>query len=182
MTFKIHPSQHRQLLPNKGAEVMVKIWRFPVTAWLGCLASIAVFTHPTFAQLTPDNSLGKERSQVIRLNPNNDHIEGGAARGANLFHSFQDFNVGEGRGVYFANPEGITNIFSRVTGGNSSNIFGKLGVSGGANLFLLNPNGIVFGKNASLNLQGSFLGTTANGVEFGNQGVFSAKFRDIGRK
>lgn len=117
----------------------MKILWFAVTGWLGCVAGIAVSIHPAFAQLTPDNSLGKERSQVIPINPNNDRIEGGAARGTNLFHSFQDFNIGEGRGVYFANPEGITNIFSRVTGGNSSNIFGKLGVSGNANLFLLNP-------------------------------------------
>ncbi|MEH1858390.1 MAG: filamentous hemagglutinin N-terminal domain-containing protein [Nostoc sp.] len=152
----------------------MKILRFAVTGWLGCVGAIAVSIHPTFAQLTPDNSLGKERSQVIPLNQNNDGIVGGAARGTNLFHSFQDFNVGVGRGVYFANPEGITNIFSRVTGGNSSNIFGSLGVLGNANLFLLNPNGILFGKKAQLDMQGSFMGTTANGVQFRNQGVFSA--------
>ena len=152
---------------------MKTLW-FAVTGWLGCVAGIAVSIHPTFAQLTPDNSLGKERSQVIPINTNNDRIEGGAARGTNLFHSFQDFNVGVGRGVYFANPEGITNIFSRVTGGNSSNIFGRLGVSGNANLFLLNPNGIVFGKNASLDLQGSFLGTTGNSLIFPNGVEFSA--------
>ncbi|MDZ8066667.1 MAG: filamentous hemagglutinin N-terminal domain-containing protein [Nostoc sp. DedQUE08] len=153
---------------------MVKIWPIAVTGWLGCVIGIAVSINPTFAQLTPDNSLGKERSQVIPLNTNNDRIEGGAARGANLFHSFQDFNVGEGRGVYFANPEGITNIFSRVTGGNSSNIFGKLGVLGNANLFFLNPNGIVFGKNAQLDMQGSFVGTTASSVKFADGREFSA--------
>lgn len=153
---------------------MVKIWWFAVTGWLGCVGAIAVSINPAFSQLTPDNSLGKERSQVIPINTNNDRIEGGAARGSNLFHSFQDFDIREGQGVYFANPEGITNIFSRVTGGNSSNIFGTLGVLGNANLFLLNPNGIVFGKNASLDVQGSFTGTTANGIQFGNQGVFSA--------
>ncbi|MFN6455019.1 MAG: filamentous hemagglutinin N-terminal domain-containing protein [Nostoc sp. EfeVER01] len=153
---------------------MVKTWSVAVTGWLGCVVGIAVSINPAVAQLTPDNSLGNERSQVIPINTNNDRIEGGAARGANLFHSFQDFNVGEGQGVYFANPEGITNIFSRVTGGNSSNIFGTLGVLGNANLFLLNPNGILFGKNASLDVQGSFVGTTANGIQFGNQGVFSA--------
>ncbi|MEH2035895.1 two-partner secretion domain-containing protein [Nostoc sp.] len=152
----------------------MKILWFAVTGWLGCVAGIAVSIHPAFAQLTPDNSLGKERSQVIPINQNNDRIDGGAARGTNLFHSFQDFNVGEGRGVYFANPQGITNIFSRVTGGNSSNIFGKLGVLGDANLFLLNPNGIVFGKNASLDIQGSFLGTTANSLVFANGVEFSA--------
>ncbi|MFN6482465.1 MULTISPECIES: filamentous hemagglutinin N-terminal domain-containing protein [unclassified Nostoc] len=153
---------------------MMKIWWFAVTGWLGCVGAVAVSIHPTFAQLTPDNSLGKERSQVIPFNPNNDRIEGGATRGTNLFHSFQNFNVGDGRGVYFANPQGITNIFSRVTGGNSSNIFGNLGVLGNANLFLLNPNGIVFGKNASLDLQGSFLGTTANSLVFPNAVEFSA--------
>ncbi|MEH2359591.1 MAG: filamentous hemagglutinin N-terminal domain-containing protein [Nostoc sp.] len=153
---------------------MVEILRFGVVGLLGCVGALAVSISPTLAQLTPDNTLGIERSQVIPLNTNNDGIVGGAARGTNLFHSFQDFNVGVGRGVYFANPQGITNIFSRVTGGNSSNIFGNLGVLGNANLFLLNPNGIVFGKNASLDIQGSFLGTTANSLVFPNGVEFSA--------
>ncbi|MCC5624653.1 filamentous hemagglutinin N-terminal domain-containing protein, partial [Nostoc sp. CHAB 5715] len=160
---------------------MVEILRFGVAGLLGCVGALAELTvgiavsiHPTFAQLTPDNTLGIERSQVVPINQNNDRIESGAARGTNLFHSFQDFNVGVGRGVYFANPEGITNIFSRVTGGNSSNIFGTLGVLGNANLFLLNPNGIVFGKNASLDLQGSFLGTTASSIKFADGREFSA--------
>ncbi|WP_167407591.1 filamentous hemagglutinin N-terminal domain-containing protein [Nostoc flagelliforme] len=153
---------------------MVKIWQFAVTGWLGCVGVTAVSVNPAFAQLTPDNSLGSERSQVIPFDQKNDIIDGGAARGANLFHSFQDFNVSDGRGVYFANPQGITNIFSRVTGGNSSNIFGRLGVDGAANLFLLNPNGIVFGQNAQLDIQGSFLGTTANSLVFANGIEFSA--------
>ncbi|MEH1906191.1 two-partner secretion domain-containing protein [Nostoc sp.] len=157
-----------------GRIEMVEILRFGVVGLLGCVGAIAVSISPTLAQLTPDNTLGIERSQVIPINTNNDRIGGGAARGTNLFHSFQDFNVGVGRGVYFANPEGITNIFSRVTGGNSSNIFGRLGVLGDANLFLLNPNGIVFGKNASLDIQGSFLGTTANSLVFPNGVEFSA--------
>jgi filamentous hemagglutinin family protein len=82
--------------------------------------------------------------------------------------------VGEGRGAYFANPTGIENILTRVTGGNASNIFGRLGVLGGANLFLLNPNGIVFGPNASLDIQGSFLATTAERIQLGDSGYFSA--------
>ncbi|MEH1931160.1 two-partner secretion domain-containing protein, partial [Nostoc sp.] len=153
---------------------MVEILRFGLRGLLVCMGALAVSIPPTFAQLTPDNTLGKERSLVIPINQDNDRIGGGAARGTNLFHSFQDFNVGVGRSVYFANPQGITNIFSRVTGSNSSNIFGKLGVLGDANLFLLNPNGILFGKNAQLDIRGSFMGTTANGVQFGNQGLFSA--------
>ncbi|MEM6403794.1 MAG: filamentous hemagglutinin N-terminal domain-containing protein, partial [Cyanobacteria bacterium P01_D01_bin.116] len=54
------------------------------------------------------------------------------------------------------------------------NILGTLGVDGAANLFLINPNGIVFGENARLDLGGSFVGTTANGLQFGEQGDFSA--------
>ncbi|MEL7246132.1 MAG: filamentous hemagglutinin N-terminal domain-containing protein, partial [Cyanobacteria bacterium J06573_2] len=90
------------------------------------------------------------------------------------FHSFQEFNINNGQSVYFNNPSGIENILTRVTGKNASNIFGTLGVDGAANLFLINPNGIVFGENARLDLGGSFVGTTASGLEFGEQGNFSA--------
>ncbi|AOX02302.1 hypothetical protein BJP34_25200 [Moorena producens PAL-8-15-08-1] len=130
------------------------------------------------AQITPDQTLGNESSVVtpnltIRGEPG-DLIEGGAARGSNLFHSFQDFNVGQLQRVYFANPAGIDNILSRVTGGNISNILGTLGVDGGANLFLLNPNGIVFGQNARLDIAGSFFASTANSLVFNNGTEFSA--------
>ena len=68
---------------------------------------------PAIAQLQPDNSLGEENS-VVTPNINikeieSDRIDGGAQRGANLFHSFQEFNIQQGRGVYFSNPNGVTN-------------------------------------------------------------------------
>lgn len=63
---------------------------------------------------------------------------------------------------------------THVTGSNASNILGTLGVDSAANLFLINPNGILFGKNASLDVRGSFVGITANGLQFGNQGNFIA--------
>ncbi|NEQ10889.1 MAG: filamentous hemagglutinin N-terminal domain-containing protein, partial [Moorea sp. SIO4E2] len=72
-----------------------------------------------------------------------------------------DFNVEELQRVYFANPAGIENIISRVTGTNPSSILGTLGVDGAANLFLLNPHGIIFGANAQLDIQGSFVASTA---------------------
>ncbi|GFE69982.1 filamentous hemagglutinin N-terminal domain-containing protein [Chroococcus sp. FPU101] len=130
----------------------------------------------TIAQIIPDSSLGAESSRTrpdtIKNLPS-DVIEGGATRGSNLFHSFREFNVNEGSGAYFANSGAIQNIFSRVTGGNISQIFGTLGVLGNANLFLINPNGIIFGAKASLDVGGSFVTTTANAVQFGNQGFFS---------
>jgi filamentous hemagglutinin family protein len=125
------------------------------------------YTNEAKAQITPDRSLGNE-SSVVNSSGDRDQINGGATRGTNLFHSFQDFNVDEGRSVYFSNPDGITNILTRVTGGNPSNILGTLGVNGNANLFLINPNGIIFGANARLDVGGSFLATTAESVLFEN--------------
>ena len=128
-------------------------------------------------QIVPDNTLGGENSTVtpdVINGVESDRIDGGAQRGANLFHSFRDFNVSEGRGAYFANPTGIENILSRVTGGNASNILGTLGVLGEANLFLINPKGIIFGPNARLDVGGSFVGTTADSVVFGDNFEFSA--------
>jgi filamentous hemagglutinin family protein len=107
------------------------------------------------------------------------NIEGGLQRGSNLFHSFSQFNVEEGARVIFVDP-GVTNILTRVTGNESSNIRGTLGVSGGkANLFLINPNGIIFGENAKLEVGGSFVGTTANAIRFGNQGFFKASASEV---
>jgi filamentous hemagglutinin family protein len=143
---------------------------------------------PVLAQsnLVPDNTLGSEASRVIfnSYNTPNEAIEGGAQRGQNLFHSFRGFNVGENRGVYFhvLDPS-IQNIFARVTASNRSEILGTLGTRqiidgnlfrSNVNLFLINPNGIIFGKGARLDIGGSFYGTTATGIQFGNQGNFSA--------
>ena len=131
-----------------------------------------------FAQIAPDATLG-DKSSIVTTNVDingipSDRIDGGTIRGVNLFHSFQEFNVDAERGAYFTNHAGIENILSRVTGGNISKILGTLGVVGGnANLFLINPNGIIFGPNASLDLNGSFLASTANSLIFADGTRFS---------
>ncbi|MBN3870915.1 MAG: filamentous hemagglutinin N-terminal domain-containing protein, partial [Nostoc sp. JL33] len=157
-------------------------WR---SGFLGVVSIIGVLAHVIFgsenhalAQITPDGTLG-DRSSRITPNVNikgsaADRIDGGAIRGANLFHSFREFNVGESQRVYFANPTGISNILTRVTGSNISNILGTLGVNGSANLFLINPNGILFGNNSRLDVAGSFVASTANSFVFGNGLEFSA--------
>ncbi|NEO83324.1 MAG: filamentous hemagglutinin N-terminal domain-containing protein [Spirulina sp. SIO3F2] len=108
---------------------------------------------------------------------NGSQIEGGAIRGSNLLHSFQEFGIPAGMAAYFANPAGITDIIGRVTGGNPSEIFGTLGVNGDANLFLSNPAGFVFGPNAQLDIRGSFIATT-DSVWLGNY-EFSAMNSDV---
>ncbi|MTJ08941.1 filamentous hemagglutinin N-terminal domain-containing protein [Anabaena sp. UHCC 0204] len=122
--------------------------------------------------------MGNQNSRVmsgVNIKENQaDLIEGGVQRGSNLYHSFLEFNVNNGQRVYFANPTGVDNILSRVTGSNPSHILGTLGVNGAANLFLLNPQGIIFGTNAQLDIEGSFLATTANSFVFPDGSEFSA--------
>jgi filamentous hemagglutinin family protein len=141
---------------------------------------LAVGLQPplAMAQIVPDRTLGQEGAvlvptQALRGAPGL-LIRGGARRGGNLFQSFSEFNVGNGQRVYFANPAGVESIFSRVTGRNPSQILGTLGVDGAANLFLINPRGILFGANARLDIAGSFQATTADRLVFENGQSFSA--------
>jgi filamentous hemagglutinin family protein len=164
-----------------------KFWRFSAAVLLGWTSTLATSISPSFAQsnIAPDETLGTTESSQITPNFNstpNEVITGGAQRQQNLFHSFREFNVSENRGAYFLVPNTDTqNILVRVTGSNRSDIFGVLGTrqagnfaASNANLFLMNPNGIVFGENARLDLGGSFVGTTANAIQFGEQGFYNA--------
>ncbi|BAZ18258.1 filamentous hemagglutinin-like protein (plasmid) [Calothrix sp. NIES-4071] len=155
---------------------------------VGMLALGAVITYADSAdaqsKIVPDTTLGAENSGIVPLDASGlpiDVIDGGALRGSNLFHSFTEFNVAELRAAYFRNPSNdIQNILARVTGNNRSEILGTLGifnatdVTSNPNLFLINPNGIIFGKDASLDVGGSFVATTANAVQLGSTGLFSA--------
>lgn len=153
---------------------------YGLTMGLAIGSAILLLPGGAYAQRRPvaDNTLGRENSRIV---PNveingvlSDLIVDGAQRGTTRFHSFEEFHVDRNRGVYFDAP-GVENILSRVTGGNSSEIFGTLGVIGSnANLFLMNPNGIIFGPDARLDVNGSFVATTANAIELGERGTFSA--------
>lgn len=87
----------------------------------------------------------------------------GTTRGNNLFHSFLQFDLASGDTATFTGPANIQNILCRVTGSGASSINGtiKSDISG-ANFFFLNPNGIIFGPNAAIDLTGSFTASTAN--------------------
>ena len=122
------------------------------------------------AQVTPDGTT----STTVNQTGNSFTIEQGDRVGDNLFHSFNEFSVPTGGSAGFNNAGDIANIFSRVTGGNISNIDGLLSANATANLYLINPNGIVFGENASLNLGGSFFASTADSLLFESDTEFSA--------
>jgi len=127
----------------------------------------------TPAQVATDGSLGPAGalagpSYAITANL-------GRQVGTNLFHSFSTFNLANGQSATFSGPGGIANIVNRVTGGSASNIDGVLrSTIAGANLYLVNPSGILFGRSASLDLTGSFHASTANYVKLADGTRFDA--------
>jgi filamentous hemagglutinin family protein len=102
------------------------------------------------------------------------NILGGQRSGENLFHSFEKFGLDAGQIANFLSEPDIQNIIGRINGGDASIINGLIQITGGqSNLFLINPAGIIFGAEASLNLPASFTVTTGNAIEFGNNNWFN---------
>lgn len=144
-------------------------WAFAI----GINGTIVFTVYSAVAQITPDSTLPNNSN--VKLENNTFNITGGTQAGANLFHSFQKFSVTTGNTAHFQNNPDIQNIISRVTGSNISNINGLIKASGTANLFLINPSGIIFGDQAKLEVGGSFSATGANSLKFSDSLEFSAK-------
>ena len=151
----------------------LKLWR---SLLLGlCLSNAIVYAAlrsapQATAQISPDGTTNTS----IDTTDNVINIEQGDRAGANLFHSFEQFSVSNGSEAFFNNQSDIVNIFSRVTGGDISNIDGLIRANGDASLFLINPAGIIFGEGAALDLGGSFVATTAESIVFSDDVEFSA--------
>src|SRR5262245_4148160 len=162
MTRHPHPSP-----PPWGVVTWLSSSSLLLVVWL------AVSQAQVRTTLTPDGTLGTTVTQKGNIYT----IKGGTRpeNGPNLFHSFDRFSVGTGDTASFTGSTGIANIISRVTGGQRSDIDGTLRSEiAGANLFLLNPSGVMFGSNARLDVSGSFHVSTADYLRFADGATFSA--------
>lgn len=150
------------------------IGRLGQTIGLSAIASLGVLLSATTAHAQNITGANDGVGTVVDQTGQTYDITGGSISGdgANLFHSFQDFNLTTVETANFAIDPTIQNILGRIGGGQASIINGVLQITGGsANLYLINPAGVFFGANAVLNLPASLTVTTADGVGF-DQGWF----------
>ncbi|MGI0488943.1 CHAT domain-containing protein [Pantanalinema rosaneae CENA516] len=155
LTWQRHANPRSPLADWKVGALLIAL---PLLGWLG--------TTIAYAQPVPSSD---GTGTIVTPNGNQFNINGGTQSGNNLFHSFEQFGLNQGQIANFLANSQIQNILARVTGSNPSVINGLIQVTGSnANLFLLNPAGIVFGNNASLNVPGSFTATTASSIGIGN--------------
>ena len=137
------------------------------------VALLAVCAHPLFGGVVLDGSFGTKGA----LPGPNFMITApmGKQFGGNLFQSFSQFNLNSSQTATFTGPPNVHNILARVTSGSPSSIDGAINSDiRGANLFFMNPAGVLFGQHAQLNVSGSFAVTTANYLKLVGGGRFNA--------
>lgn len=146
---------------------------FRVARYVLCLIIPFTFSITTYAEVVLDGTLGAKGAIA---GPNyNITSTMGQTYGSNLFHSFNTFNLNNTESAIFTGPSTVTNIISRVTGGQQSTIDGTIKSNiAGADFWFINPSGIVFGQNAKLDVGGSFHASTADYIKLGDNNRFDA--------
>src|ERR671933_98395 len=153
---------------RRGGVTMVRCMSAATASALCLTATVAA------ADVATDGTVGRK----VRLGGRNVTVGAdlGQIRGKNLFHSFRRFDVPSKGSVTFTGPSGLDNVISRVTGGQASRIDGTLASKvPGADFYLVNPSGIVFGSGARLDVPGSFHASTADELRFKDGTRFSAR-------
>jgi filamentous hemagglutinin family protein len=135
--------------------------------------SLVLGSPAALAQIVTDGTVGP----ATRLSGPEMTIgaELGSTRGGNLFHSFQRFDIPTGQRATFTGPDQIQNVIGRVTGGQTSHIDGTLrSTVGQADVYLINPSGVVMGPNAKVDVPAAFHVSTADEVRFSDGSRYSA--------
>ncbi len=164
-----------QVSKYKNSSELSTVYLSPIAdiaARISPISYLAYLLLPPVVKAQPIKTSTDGTNTIVEKAGNRFNIHGGrlSRDGANLFHSFSEFNLHKGQTANFSSTETIKNIITRVKGGNSSFINGLIQVAGGnSNLYIVNPAGIIFGKNAQLNIPAAFAATTATGIEFNNQ-------------
>lgn len=133
------------------------------------LLSVSLGATIAEAQVNGDQTLPAGDNTMVTSADNTYTITGGAIRGNNLFHSFEKFSLSEGEAAFFDHANNINTILGRVTGGTVSSINGIIKTDpqiSTADIFLVNPQGIIFGPSAALDIGGSFIASTAEKIVF----------------
>src|SRR5262245_51559219 len=162
----IPQQSHRLVMWLSSSSLLLVLW-------------LAVSQAQVRTTVTSDGTLGT----TVTPNGNVYKITGGTrpGNGPNLFHSFERFSVGKEETASFTSQQaGIKHILSRVTGGQRSDLDGQLRTDGqlraeGAHLYLLNPSGVMFGPNTSLDVRGSFHVSTADYLHLADGARFFAR-------
>ncbi|MDJ0555844.1 MAG: filamentous hemagglutinin N-terminal domain-containing protein, partial [Microcoleaceae cyanobacterium MO_207.B10] len=142
-----------------------------IAARISPISYLAYLLLPSVVKAQPIVPATDGTNTIVNKTGDRFNIQGGrlSKDGVNLFHSFREFNLYKGQTANFSTTKKIRNIITRVAGGNTSFINGLISITGGnSNLYIMNPAGIIFGKNAQLNIPAAFSATTATGIEFNN--------------
>jgi filamentous hemagglutinin family protein len=146
-------------------------------AWTAAGVAVALCSSAS-AQIATDGSVGPAQSLSGPAFSIGSAL--GTLSGNNLFHSFSTFNLSAGESATFTGSSTLANIVARVTGGTGSSIDGTIATQTGGtpSVFLVNPAGIIFGPNASLNVEGSFHVSTADYLKFADGAKFMSNLGD----
>ena len=116
---------------------------------LKTLAAATLFACGTLALANPTGGTVSAGSATINTSGSKVTVTQGSQNAA---INWQNFSIGSGESVVFVQPNASSVALNRVTGSDPSSILGSLSANG--QVFLVNPNGILFGKGASVNVQG----------------------------
>jgi len=150
------------------------------TIWICGLIGISwLLTINVFAEVIFDGSMNADTANIKLEGKIDITSDYGKVSGKNLFHSFQTFNVNESEQVIFSSEQAVQNVIARVTGSQFSTINGPvISTIDNANLYLINPQGIMFGNNASLDIAGSFYASTADYIASNEEHFYAMLEKD----